>query len=250
MKYAIITTEKNEASKNIKKALERYDLKDSEIYTFSDHTYNLEDLDMDVDAFIFPTKHESESKKKTLTVHITGNFNDNKFGGKKRTLSLGSGLLLKKAFLLLNKYNDLDYEVSLEATHHGPDLNKPHFFIEIGSSEEEWKDEKAAEVIARVIKDVVNSDVKEEKVCIGLGSGHYCSNFNKILLNSDIAISHICPKHNLPFFNKRMLKEALEKTSEKVDFILLDWKGMGKEKARIITLLEDENIEYKKTKDI
>ena len=44
-----------------------------------------------------------------------------------------------------------------------------------------------------------------------------------------------------------MLKQAIEKTYEKVDFVLLDWKGLGKEKQRIKSILEELNIEYKRT---
>ena len=250
MKFAIITTTKNKASMNIKKFLESYDLENCDIYTVNEETIYLEGLDkLDADFFIFATKHKSDSKIKTLTVHISGNWGKAELGGKDNCLNMGSALMLKKAFLLLNEHN-LDYEVSLEVTHHGPVVNKPHFFIEIGSSEKEWADEKAAEVVAKVIRDVINrKDLENQKIAIGIGGNHYCPNFNKILLESDVALSHICPKYNLIYLNEKMLKEIINKTKEKVDFALLDWKGLGKEKVRIISLLEDLKIKYKKTKD-
>ena len=42
----------------------------------------------------------------------------------------------------------------------------------------------------------------------------------------------------LPYLTEEILIEAIEKTQEKVDFILLDWKGLGTEKTRIINLLK------------
>ena len=47
--------------------------------------------------------------------------------------------------------------------------------------------------------------------------------------------------------DEKMIKQAFERSCEKVEFALLDWKGMGKEKTRIIELLEKLNIEYKRT---
>ena len=55
-------------------------------------------------------------------------------------------------------------------------------------------------------------------------------NFKKILLNTEFAVSHVCPKYNLESLDKGMIKQAIERTYEKVEFIILDWKGLGKEK--------------------
>ena len=40
-----------------------------------------------------------------------------------------------------NRSSVLDYEITIEATHHGPtSLKKPLLFIEIGSTEKQWAD--------------------------------------------------------------------------------------------------------------
>ena len=63
----------------------------------------------------------------------------------------------------------------------------------------------------------------------------------------DIAFSHVCPKHSLINLNKELLKEAINKSKEKVDFAVLDWKGLGKEKQRVIDLLKEINLDYQRT---
>jgi D-tyrosyl-tRNA(Tyr) deacylase len=49
-----------------------------------------------------------------------------------------------------------------------------------------------------------------------------------------------------------MIKEAIEKTEEEIDFFILDWKGIGNshERERIIEILNNLYIPYKKTGDI
>jgi D-aminoacyl-tRNA deacylase len=48
-------------------------------------------------------------------------------------------------------------QITLEATHHGPITNKPTMFLEIGSTEEYWKRQDAAQVMALVsVKKLVN----------------------------------------------------------------------------------------------
>src|SRR3989344_5694439 len=140
---------------------------------------------------------------------------------------------MKQSFEILNKtaeaYNlTKDYKVTLEATHHGPLIHKPCLFIEIGSTETEWKDRKAGFVIAKAIAETIETFKVNpyNEIAIALGGPHYCPNLNKIQLKSNVAISHIIPFYSLPL-SEEILKEAIEKTEEEVDFALLDWKGLG-----------------------
>ena len=72
-----------------------------------------------------------------------------------------------------------------------------------------------------------------------------------IQLNSNFALSHIIPNYVFPL-NEDMIREAIEKTCEEVDFFLLDWKGIGNkdERRRIIEILDKLYLSYKKTSDI
>ena len=110
--------------------------------------------------------------------------------------------------------------------------------------------EESREIIAKAIINALSNEGNSHKIAVGIGGPHYCSNFNKILLRTDIAVSHICPKYHLQDLNENLIKQSMEKTAEKVNFILLDWKGLGKEKQRILDILKNLSVEIKKTEQI
>lgn len=264
MNVAIIISTVDYAGLNIKKHLIEFNFKETgekfegyniykkdniKIYTTDTRSVFCEDFDKKIaaDYFIFPTTHRSESNMKSLTCHVQGNFNKAELGGKEKTLVKSSAVLLKEMLLSLNKFGkDSSYEISMECDHHGPFIDKPCLFIEIGSTENEWKDENAGKIITETIMDAL-SKKNSYKIAIGIGGTHYCSNFNKTILTTDIAISHVCPKYNLTSLTKEMLMQMIEKTVEKVDFILLDWKGLGAEKEKVLSILKELNLEYKRT---
>jgi D-tyrosyl-tRNA(Tyr) deacylase len=49
-----------------------------------------------------------------------------------------------------------------------------------------------------------------------------------------------------------MVKEAIEKTEEEIDFAVLDWKGLGNAEQRQETLdiLDKLYVRYEKTSDV
>ncbi len=105
-----------------------------------------------------------------------------------------------------------------------------------------------AKTIFRTVERFRNISDEEEKwrVALGIGGNHYCSSFNKIELEEDFALSHICAKYTLKSLNEEMLKQAIERTEERVEFVLLDWKGLGEQKERVLKLLDELNIVYEK----
>jgi D-aminoacyl-tRNA deacylase len=267
MEIAIIASKKDQASMNIRSNLIKtfsktnisfdnesvYSYKNLRLYTINKESVYYEDIDKEINAdfFIFISKHQSQAAIPTLSVHNIGNWSDNKVGGKKNTLVCASAFMINKAFLVLNELGkDSGYELVYEVTHHGPFLNKPTFFIEIGSTEKQWLDEKAGSIIASTLLKCLFQDNSISDVAIGIGGLHTCPEFNKISLRNKVALSHICPKYMLSSLNKEMLEEAINKTVEKVDYILLDWKGLGSEKQRVIELLKELNLNYKKTSSL
>lgn len=190
-----------------------------------------------------------------MSLHAPGNWRSADFGGKAGKVALTSSLIMKYLFQKLNK-NYIEsgmqgYEITLEVTHHGPQIAKPCCFIELGGSELQWKDKEAAKIIAKTIMDMQNFEKKNYIPAIGIGGPHYCPNFNKIQLNSEYAISHIIPEYSFPLTDS-MLGEAIKKTQEIINTAIIDWKGCGKsdERNRTIDILKRAGLEIKRTSEI
>jgi len=259
MKFAIIASKQDLAGKNIFKHIHE-NFPELTCYLIKEDSIYAESIDKKIpgDFFIFATKHSSKEERKTFSIHAPGNFNKADFGGRQGRICKTSAFFLKHLFIILNsetKKANSDYEMTLEVTHHGPYLEKPCCFIEIGTTEEEWQDIKAGEIITRTISKAIKTfnqeqAKKEWKVVVGIGSPHYTPNFNKIQLNSEYAISHIIPNYVFPI-NEEMIKEAINKTEEKVSLAILDWKGMrGEERQQVIKILNNLNLKYKRTSEI
>jgi D-aminoacyl-tRNA deacylase len=178
-----------------------------------------------LEVIIYASRHRSESGKRSLTVHPIGNYAKAEFGGKERTLVPSSPHLMTEAMRILRKEAaDLDFSVSFEATHHGPYLETPTFFIEIGSDESAWRDKNAASAIAETIMEV---EIKEYPVGIGVGGGHYSPRMTDVAKERKISFGHIIPTYALPNLDSEMTSQVVEATSgvEKVYFHRKQIKG-------------------------
>jgi len=254
---------------------------------------------IDADLFIFISKHKAEEGRASLTCHAIGNFGKADKGGKEKTLCTNNSIFLKNIFIELNNNVKEPYEVTLEATHHGPYLEKPVLFVELGSNEKYWEDKKGGNIVAKsvigaikkyndnsstTIENPINNEnninntrkngtfflsqkspisVKSKineknnanlmnennnyESTFVIGGGHYNHYANKAMLQSNLAVGHICAKYNLENLDENLLKQAIDKTIPKPKFVLLDWKGLGKEKARILEILDKNNIEYRRS---
>lgn len=258
-KFLIVASKQDVAGVNITTQLSQFG--DFNFYLSEKDILHKENLDMlkidRYDFIVFASKHKSESGKKTLSVHAPGNWRLADYGGEKRKAGKTSTQFIKQFFMQLHenaeKYNLDNYDITLEATHHGPLIEKPSAFVEIGSTEREWKDRKAGFVLARALWKTIENfrENPYNENCIAIGGPHYCPSFNKIQLNSNYAISHIIPSYVFPL-EEYMVREAIEKTDEEVDFVLLDWKGLGKaeRRDRVVSILDEMHVNYKKTSEI
>jgi D-aminoacyl-tRNA deacylase len=270
-KYLVLASKKDKAGMNIashllqfrenpvlsswsqKPSFDLYIVEDEIIYTES---LNLEKINQ-YDFVIFASKHKSEKNEKTLAIHSPGNFRKADYGGVQGKVCPSSALFNKALYEKLNeqvKKFELDnYKVTLECTHHGPLIDKPCVFIEIGSTEVEWTNRRLGFLIAKTIQETIE-EFKENKyreIAVGIGGPHYCPNFNHLQLKSNVAISHVISEYNMPI-TREMVLEAIKKTYEEVDFVVVDWKGLGKSEQRqeVIKILEENYIQWKKTSDI
>lgn len=259
--FLIVASKQDTAGINITTQLSQFQSEKFKFYLVEESILHNENLNMErineFDFIIFASKHKSEKKEKTLSIHAPGNWRFAEYGGEKGKACKTSSQFIKQFFENLsnnaNEYNLKDYKVTLEATHHGPLLEKPCAFVEIGSTENEWKDRKAGFILAKTISDTIDSFKPNpySENAIAIGGPHYCPNFNKIQLNSNIAISHIIPQYVFPL-TEEIVKEAIDKTEEEIDIAVLDWKGLGKaeERQRILEILDNLYINYRKTSEI
>lgn len=207
----------------------------------------------DADYFVGVSIHSLKDMPKRFCVHPCGNWNEKwprhpfDLGGKEKNLCMHSASLLKFIYTSLHKYNYLkDYKISIEATHHGPELNKPIIMLELGSCPEAWQNLEANKILVKVVEDVIqNFRPNMTKAFLILGGDHYMQNISPFLLNDDFIVGHMCPSSQIHNFNANMLKEAINQTHEGVDSAIIDLAGVGQHAERITNLLESSNIPYK-----
>jgi D-aminoacyl-tRNA deacylase len=198
-------------------------------------------------AYIFLSTHRAESGIPSLTVHTTGNFTDKEvLGARPREVGAIDPDLQKNYLIELNERRSrLDgYEITIEATHHGPtSLRRPVLFVELGSAENQWRDAHAAEVIADALMASLASGKKWDKVALAFGGTHYPQKFNKVLLEGDCALSAVVAKHYLEWIDGEMFGQLIQRTARFPRQVLVDWKGAGPHKEKIILLAKQFALE-------
>jgi D-aminoacyl-tRNA deacylase len=214
------------------------------------HLDNLYELYPESTAFVFLSKHSSESGIPTLTCHFTGNFsNSNPYGGIPRELGIAYPHLQKSYIRDITSKQSFvsEYDIIIEATHHGPtSLKKPSVFVEIGSTQKQWTDRNAASVVCQSVVSVLtqeNTGAHCKSVGIAFGGTHYPTKLNNLLLESEFGLASIAAKHNLTAIDGFMMEQMISRSIEKVTHVIVDKKGLGKEKNRILDLIDKENLE-------
>jgi D-aminoacyl-tRNA deacylase len=242
----VLTSAQDPAAKNITaRLLELYDFEKSPILP-NTHVYEnvalitiaggvtqITEPPIDADEVIVASRHASESGKPSLTVHVPGEV-------EKAELAVASPPTIKSALRALVNARDelkLTYDVSLEATHHGPTrLDVPVTFVEIGSSSGQWHDKRAGEAVARSIMTAATSPM-ECRHAIGIGGPHYAPRHTDVALRTSVGIGHVLPKYvNI---NEMLLERAIVRTLGGVELLALDWKGMSMGQRQISKRIAD-----------
>ncbi|MBN1159824.1 MAG: D-tyrosyl-tRNA(Tyr) deacylase [Candidatus Diapherotrites archaeon] len=220
-------------------------LNGNELITIKEDQIYADLREIETDLFIFASKHAAESGRPTLTVHPCGNWGKAEYGGIDSYLPPTNASAMKVALLALKAYqeaNNIKYDVSYEQTHHGPYLEKPQIWVELGSKPADWQDEKGARACVEAIMQVLENE-REFPAAIGIGGQHYPQKFTQLALDTDWAFGHMCPKWALESLTKKSLEHAIEQTQERVVKIFYEKKGLGTEKQRIMKFLEEFNSE-------
>jgi len=194
---------------------------------------------------VFVSRHSGVAGIPTLSVHTPGNLGDAELGGLPKRVSICPASAMKNALLELARIreeNNLQYEVSYECTHHGPSLDVPTMFVELGSSLEQWKDLKAAEAVAHAAMAAISKQSKYPTV-LGVGGPHYNQRFTKMALTTSKAFGHIIPKYAIPNVDAESVKQCAQRTVEKVEQAVFDWKSMrAMDREKIIAELKELNV--------
>jgi len=215
------------------------------------YAQNLPDFFNNLELVVFTSRHSSVSGTPTLSVHTPGNLGKAELGGLTRRVSVSPANAMRDALKAMMQFKEemqLSYEVSYECTHHGPSLNMPTMFAELGSSLKQWNDLKAAETVAHAaMKAISKLGESQAKAVLGIGGPHYSEKFTRMALEGEIAFGHIIPKYAVPYIDVEILRQCVENTQEKVEFLVLDWKGIkGEHKSKLIGMLEEIGVPFKK----
>ena len=202
-----------------------------------------------VDLIVFVSRHSSASGTPTLSVHTPGNFNSAELGGLERKVSISPANAMQTALRALahfKKEMNLGYAVSYECTHHGPSLNVPTMFVELGSSTKQWSDLRAAEAVAHATITTISSFCGSKySAVLGIGGPHYNQRFTQMALAGEAVFSHMIPKYAVQYVDAEILSQCVERTMEKVDRAILDWKGIkGAEKPKLLEALHEIELPY------
>lgn len=172
------------------------------------------------EEILVASRHVSRTARPCLTVHVPGELEESR-------LAMASPLTAKRVLQALNRLArefGLEYEVSLEATHHGPThFDVPITFVEIGGLEEQWRDRKAGEVLAIAMVEALQGATG--RPAVGLGGPHYAPRHTEVVLKTDVAIGHILP--NYTNITPELVELAAKRTKGGVELLAADWKGLN-----------------------
>ena len=224
------------------------------LVTLNDESVYAQDLPnyfMDLELVIFISRHSSLSGTPTLSVHAPGNLGEAELGGLPRKVSVSPANAMREALLTMMRGKEqrkLEYEVCYEGTHHGPSLDVPTMFAELGSRPQQWNDVEAAWIVANsTMNAIMRFDDHKTRVALGIGGPHYNPKFTRMAMEEGFAFGHIIPKYAIAKINSAILRQCIERTMEKVEMIILDWKGIkGEDKEALVDLLEDVHTPFEK----
>ncbi|MFP4051153.1 MAG: D-aminoacyl-tRNA deacylase [Thermoplasmata archaeon] len=272
----IVSSKEDEASQNILEHLLKLDWeeidewKDNPVYKKGDdyiatvnrhHIYvdkvdkELEELlDIKIDHVVYISKHSSKAGIHSLTVHPIGNIGEAKFGGIENKLVPAAPVEMTAALRTLwsetrDKGLENEYDVSFEATHHGPYLETPTYYIEIGSDKGAWNDERAGQVIANTVMNV-GKNYRNDDVVICIGGGHYAPRYTDLARKNAVSIGHMVPGWGMKYLTHESFNELVEKTSG-VKYVYFDRSSTsGKERRRVKDWSEEEGLSVVRSDDL
>lgn len=195
--------------------------------TYDDRIINAPDslTSKDAELVIFLARHASINPVQILTVHPGGNFGKAELGGNSQELGLSAPAWMRCILRNHSLYVPEGYRVSYEITHHGPtNIHAPFFFVEVGSTEKEWRDTLATEAAA---KSILMASPKGEVIpLIGFGGTHYAVRQTAIALQTKGAFGHMMHTRDVGNADASMVLQMIGKSSAIAAHV--DYKAVSK----------------------
>ncbi len=203
-----------------------------------------------IDSFkyvIVLSKHKAESGRKTLSVHHPGNPTLEAYGGDPLKLAIAYPALawkLLRTYARISSELDLgDYEVTLEATHHGPtNLRTPIVFIEIGSTESEWRDRKARMAMAQTVTEIISRELNPCEEASAIGGPHYPTRYTRASLEGNTCFGHIIARHSISSDTlEDVVRQAITRNyPTPVRVLVVEKKSLNREQRSIVEKVAGE----------
>lgn len=166
-----------------------------------DLSQDLAETDWPIHAVWFLSKHVAASGQPSLAVHPIGNHGAAKFGGKSATYTPAAARDMSALLRRLRHHateRELPHQVTFEGTHHGPLMQQPSLFVEIGSEESWYSDKPSGEVLAAAITDVLDGDgISNSPILVGIGGGHYVPRATDKAIAGEADFGHLVPSYGL-----------------------------------------------------
>jgi len=199
------------------------------------------------------SRHSGTPNHPIFTAHVSGNFGRARYGGDHFKLSMAIPSLMKEYLISVSKRaEEIGYWVGFEPTHHGPTLDIPTAFLEIGCDERAWRDERGLKAAAESILEAIES-WKEGKfvAAIAFGGPHINDHFTRVELFTKFAIGHAARKLDAEWVDGEMVRQAISRNGEPTRVAIVDNKGLkGEDRERIEGALKDLGLEVIRVKKV
>ena len=187
----------------------------------------IKQTNLNIENIVFLSRHKAASGRPSLTVHPIGNWGAADYGGEKGEISRATPEWMTGLLLNIRKNRISGYDVCFEATHHGPLLETPTMFLEIGSSESEWEKKEPAEAL---IKSLLELEPATGVNVIGIGGGHYTPRFTEAAFTHEVCFGHMVANYGVSVLNPAIVTKAI--SHSKAEGIYFHRKGMKKTEYR------------------
>jgi len=96
--------------------------------------------------------------------------------------------------------------------------------------------------VGQIIVDVMKEEQKLYPTAICFGGTHYPEKFTNELIHGKYSLGTVIPKHALGQIDQSLFSHII-KRNRGATAALLDWNGMGKNKQKILEMLERTDLE-------